>query len=336
MVRRTWKAEGEKMKDILQVNHVNKFYYEKRKRSFQALQDISFTVKPGEIFGILGPNGAGKTTMIKCICGLLFFEEGEISVNGYSMKKNRREGLRYISAVLEGNRNIYWRMTVQENLIFFAGINGVSKSAIKDRMNDLIERFHLQEQRHQVVNYLSRGMKQKVAIAISLITNKPIIMLDEPTLGLDVNMTLEMRGMLQEIAREDQKTILLSTHDLHVVEAICNRVLIINKGKVVAQDSVQNLGTLMNRQIYQIKLHSPVNIQEIASMNKQIGIISEKRNGIEQTIIIELKEVDDLYDLLGLIKDSGGHLIDLTKQHKNLEGIFLDLIKEEQKDEIPL
>ncbi|KAB3533438.1 ABC transporter ATP-binding protein [Alkaliphilus serpentinus] len=321
------------MKEILQISNLEKVY---SNGSFvkKAVDNISFSVNTGEIFGLLGPNGAGKTSIIKCICGLLDYEGGDVLVNGYSMKSKRRKGLKYISAVLEGNRNIYWRMTVDENLDFFSGINGMSRSSIKDRKEYLLQQFQLQEQRNQVVNKLSRGMKQKVAIAISLITNKDIVLLDEPTLGLDVAMSHEMRKLLRSVAKEEGKTILLSTHDMNVVEETCDRLVIINEGQIIAKDTVSNLKTVFNNDIYQISYIGVINNSLMSGMEKIVVKLEIKEGEDHSKMIIHLHEATELFRIFEMIKEAPIKLISIDRVTKNLEGIFLDLLKEAGTHEV--
>ncbi|MBM7614274.1 ABC transporter ATP-binding protein [Alkaliphilus hydrothermalis] len=321
--------------EILRVKGLKKVYPMKGKKEFVAVDDVSFEVNRGEVFGLLGPNGAGKTSTIKCICGLLHYDDGDVWVNGYSMKDSRRRGLRHISAVLEGNRNIYWRMTVKENLEFFTGINGFSPSKSKERMEYLLHQFQLLEQRDTVVNKLSRGMKQKVAIAISLVTDKEIILLDEPTLGLDVGMSHELRGLLKTIAKEEGKTILLSTHDMQVVEETCDRLVIINQGKTIVHDTVENLMRLTNQHFYLLQLKNQLTSeikQRVAKIAKAISLRNDTNNGY--TYLITLENPNGLYDIMGMLRDSGAELRFIERTNNRLEDIFINLVKEAGNHEI--
>ncbi|WP_026476631.1 ABC transporter ATP-binding protein [Alkaliphilus transvaalensis] len=321
------------MEPILKVDQLKKIYSLKGKKEFIAVDDVSFSVNRGEIFGLLGPNGAGKTSTIKCICGLLKYEGGEILVKGHSMKKERSKGLRHISAVLEGNRNIYWRMTVRENLEFFTGINGLSPAKTRGRLEGLLEQFQLVEQRDTVVNNLSRGMKQKVAIAISLITDKDIILLDEPTLGLDVGMSQELRYLLKTIAKEEGKTILLSTHDMKVVEETCNRLIIINKGKRIVHDTVENVIKLTNQENYLLKLKDSLErnlYEQIKAKSKNIKSSNDRRGIYE----LSLFHPNDLYHVMEILKSNNVELVSIDRINNRLEDIFIDLVKEVKDDEI--
>ncbi len=322
------------MEEILKVESLKKVYSMKGKKEFIAVNDVSFAVNKGEIFGLLGPNGAGKTSTIKCICGLLQYDAGEVLVKGHSMQRSRTKGLNHISAVLEGNRNIYWRMTVEENLEFFAGINGIASGKTKQRRDYLLKQFQLEEQRNVVVNNLSRGMKQKVAIVISLITDKSIILLDEPTLGLDVGMSQDLRQLLRTIAKEEGKTILLSTHDMKVVEETCDRLVIINQGKTVAHDTVENLMKLTNQHNYRIQMKDCIPA-EIKQKIKQITVkFNEQKNDSSFTYQITIHNPNDLFEIMNLLKISNVELISLERTNYDLEEVFMNLVKGVEKNEI--
>ena len=163
--------------DAIEVIHLTKHY-----GTVKAVDDISFSVKKGSICGILGPNGSGKTTTIKSICNLVIPDNGNIKICGKDNKKSANR----ISAVFEGTRNLYWRLTPRENLRYFAGIRGLGGKRLEKDIDRLLDKFNLTDKKNVVVNNLSRGMQQKVAVAMTLICNTDVVLLDEPTLGLDV------------------------------------------------------------------------------------------------------------------------------------------------------
>jgi len=162
---------------------------------------------------LLGPNGAGKTSTIKMLCDLLDADAGSIHIIGLDISKKRLKALEHISAVLEGNRNLYWRLTVRENLEYFAGNRGYSRKQIADQADKLLEQFNLKEKENELVNGLSRGMQQKLAIAVAPLANTEVILLDEPTLGLDVEVSYELRNILETIVKEEKRTFIISSHD---------------------------------------------------------------------------------------------------------------------------
>ena len=220
------------MEPIIEARHLMKSYKKRKSKEYiQAVNDISFTVNKGEIVGLLGPNGAGKTTTIKMICGLLIPDAGTITINGMDNREKRLGALRHISAVLEGNRNLYWRLTVRENLEYFAGNRGASRKDVAQQIEVLLTSFHLKEKEHELVNRLSRGMQQKLAIAVAMLADSDVILLDEPTLGLDVETGYEVRELLRTIVDEYNRTIIISSHDMNVIQELCDRTVIINDGK---------------------------------------------------------------------------------------------------------
>ena len=232
---------GDEKVDAVEVINLTKHY-----GIVKAVDDITFSVKKGSICGILGPNGSGKTTTIKSICNLIIPDSGEIKICGEDNKKSTNR----ISAVFEGNRNLYWRLTPRENLRYFAGIRGLGGKRLEKEIDKLLDKFNLADKKNVMVNNLSRGMQQKVAIAMTLICNTDVILMDEPTLGLDVQSHLDIKNILMDISSDLNKTILLSNHDMNLVQAICDDVVILNKGKIVAMNNVQNLLNMFKTMTY--------------------------------------------------------------------------------------
>ncbi|MCI2427563.1 ABC transporter ATP-binding protein, partial [Candidatus Acetothermia bacterium] len=186
---------------VLAVKNLTKIYDGRRGKKTIAVDDISFSIRKNEVVGLLGPNGAGKTTTIKCICTLINPTKGTINVNGTDAVKNSRTVLQKVTAVLEGNRNIYWRLSVRENLEFFAGLQGIPARRVQNYIDQLIELFQLKEKEQTPARKLSRGMQQKLAVACALVKQTDILLLDEPTLGLDVEISHELRFALKEMAQ---------------------------------------------------------------------------------------------------------------------------------------
>lgn len=314
------------MESIIEVNNIRKVYKKRKsKEEFVAVDGISFQVGKGEIMGLLGPNGAGKTTTIKSICGLLVPNEGSISIHGYDSVKQRNKALRHISAVLEGNRNIYWRLTVVENLEYFAGNRGMSKKEILPYIEELLDMFNLQEKRDEVVNNLSRGMQQKLAICVAMMANTDVILLDEPTLGLDVETGYEVREILKKIAYEQNKTIIISTHDMDVVQDLCNRTVIINQGKVIANEQVSQLLKLFRTSAYQIHLKDSLTEDQLKHLEHKFPI--HEWEG--QTLNVNLDHAEAIYDLMDILKMNRTGIETINQTEVNFEEVFMKLVKEE-------
>lgn len=182
---------------ILKVENLCKTYRSKIK-TIKAVENISFEGNKGEIFGILGPNGVGKTTTVKSIATIIYYDSGTILVDGYDNKKHPNLVKQRIGAVLEGSRNIFWRLTPEENMIYFAGLKGLSKKDVRSNIEYFLETLDLKDVRNKKVREFSKGMQQKVEVACAFITDPKIILLDEPTLGLDVETSRQMQVWIKK------------------------------------------------------------------------------------------------------------------------------------------
>lgn len=200
-----------------------------------AVSDISFTLDSGEILALLGPNGAGKTTTIKMLLGLVTPSSGQALVHGYdtAVPWERQRGMPYVGVVLEGARNIYWRLSPTANLRYFGTLRGVPKQELARRIDFWLTRLDLQNVAHQEVRFFSRGMQQKVAIAAALLHEPDILLLDEPTLGLDVQAAMLMENIIVELAGQG-KAILLTTHTMTLAERLASQILILDGGQTIA------------------------------------------------------------------------------------------------------
>ncbi|MEZ4364251.1 MAG: ABC transporter ATP-binding protein, partial [Kofleriaceae bacterium] len=173
----------------------------------QAVSDLTLRVEPGQVLGFLGPNGAGKTTTIKAICGLIKPTAGEIRLNGFDVARQRRQAMRQFGAVLEGSRSVYWRMSAWDNLLYFGRLKGASGSQLKERAETMLRELELWDRKDDLVGSFSRGMQQKVSIACALAADPPIVLLDEPTLGLDLDASRVVKAWVQRLVREHGKTV---------------------------------------------------------------------------------------------------------------------------------
>jgi ABC-2 type transport system ATP-binding protein len=210
----------------------------KKYGSQKAVDNISLKVATGEILGFLGPNGAGKTTTMKIITNFISADEGEVFIGGKSIRDEPHEIKKHIGYLPENNP-LYHDMPVIDYLNFCATLQGIEKSRINDRVISMIRTTGLNKEKHKKIGELSKGFKQRVGLAQAMIHNPEILILDEPTSGLDPNQIAEIRKLIRELGHE--KTVILSTHILPEVEATCDRIFIINKGKIVADGSAENL-----------------------------------------------------------------------------------------------
>ena len=298
----------------IEVNNLTKHY-----GKVKAVDGISFAVEKGSICGILGPNGSGKTTTIKSICNLIIPDNGDIKIFG----EDNKNSTKHISAVFEGNRNLYWRLTPKENLRYFAGIRGLGGKNIEKNIDELLEKFNLSQKKNVMVNNLSRGMQQKIAIAMTLICDTEVILLDEPTLGLDVQSYLDIKNVLKDIALTMDKTILLSTHNMDLVQGICDSVVILNEGKVVAKDSVEALMDMFESMTYEIILVENLENEDkdyLSDLN--YGFYFDNNGSKIEIDILEFKEV---YDIIEILKNKGIYIKEIKQKDNNFERIYLNI-----------
>ncbi len=295
--------------------------YRQRGQTTVSVHPLSLTIPVGQLFGLLGPNGAGKTTTIKMICGLITPTTGRISINGYDLQRKRSAAMRQIGAVLEGTRNIYWRLTAQQNLIYFGRLKGCPTKELQPRSEALLRRLGLWERRDDPVAQFSRGMQQKVAIACALISDPPILLLDEPTLGLDVEAARVIKEWLPELAHEQGKTILLTSHELDTVEELCDRVAILRKGQLVADQPVSELLKMFRMERYQIKVGAQLDAWQVAQFDD-----ATCTNVDDGTLLsIALAADDDIHTVLDQVRRLGVPLISVQRVEPDLEEVFIRL-----------
>ncbi|MFH5843416.1 ATP-binding cassette domain-containing protein [Haladaptatus sp. CMAA 1909] len=224
----------------------------------RVLDGVSFDVERGSVVGLLGPNGAGKTTCIHSILGLVRPTAGSVRVAGIDVAENPRAAYEHVGATLEGARNVYWRLTVRENVEFFARLAGHDPAELRERHDRLLEGFGLADRADELVNDLSRGMKGKVALACTLSRDVDVAFLDEPTLGLDVESSHELRRELRRLAERESITVVVSSHDMDVIEDLCDRVVVLNDGRIVADEDVEAFVSLFEGRTYRIAVEGRI------------------------------------------------------------------------------
>jgi len=316
---------------VLRVENLTKIYHSRRRGDIKAVDNVSFSVHKNEVVGLLGPNGAGKTTTIKSICTILRPTSGQIFIDGVDAIRHPTRALEKVSAVLEGNRNIYWRLNVRDNLQFFAGLQGIPLRKIRSYIDELIELFNLKEKVHEQARTLSRGMQQKLAVACALVKQTPILLLDEPTLGLDVETSHELRWILKKMAERGERTILLSSHDMNVVQDICERVIIINHGRVVTDDRVSNLLELFKARAYKFTIEGSLSDSQQSKLKERFELIKIQNGAHESSIGVELLQNGQIYDLIDILRENGSRIESIDRQDPNLEEIFLKIVRGEKK-----
>ncbi len=291
--------------------------------SILAVDDVSFTVDRGSIVGLLGPNGAGKTTLIKSILGTVLPDSGTVRLFGTDAASGRRAAYADIDAMLEGARNDYWRLTVRENLRYFATISGVDPDSVTARHDRLLDRLGLAEKADTPVRELSRGMKQKVSLASVLAGGAELVFLDEPTLGLDVESSRILRAELRRLADEENLTIVVSSHDMDVVEAVCDRVIVMAGGRIVADDTVAALVSSRTHDGVEV---TSADIDEgvLARLREQFELRSVRTGDLRTRIEVAVCG-DELYGLMDCLGDAGVTIDGVRTIHPDLEDVFVDM-----------
>jgi ABC-2 type transport system ATP-binding protein len=295
----------------IQVSELTKIYGTQK-----ALDQISFEVKPGDILGFLGPNGAGKSTTMKILTGFIPQTSGSASVCGFDVAEQSLQVRKQIGYLPELNP-LYTDMYVKEYLLFSASVQGLGKEASK-RVEEMIVRVGLTPERKKKIGQLSKGYKQRVGLAQAMLHNPKVLILDEPTSGLDPNQVVEIRNLIKEIG--NNKTVLFSTHIMQEVEAMCNRVVIINKGKIVADDKIENLQKNIHSDII-ITIEFKTEVKE--SLLKQLAGVSEVK---QKGKIYTLRCSNDVRENLAqLAMQQQWIVLAMSKEDERLEDVFQKL-----------
>jgi len=311
---------------MIHVENLTKYYGD-----FCAVDRINLDIEKGEILGLLGPNGAGKTTTLRMLTGYFLPTSGRISVKDYSVDDGLLE-IKKLMGYLPESAPLYHGMLVFDYLEYIADIRGLDKAQKFARIHQLADLCGLNHIMSNAIGELSKGLKQRVGLAHAMMNDPEILILDEPTSGLDPNQIAEIRGIIRQIGKE--KTVILSTHILSEVEATCDRVIIINKGKIIADDSTQALKASVGEQRI---IHMALLNADLPSVKTALGSI-EGVAGIEQTDQEEAEELhisltcnttDDLRRIIyEKIKDTDWVLMEFGRKTQTLEAIFRELTKE--------
>lgn len=292
---------------VLEVKNLNKTYGKNR-----VLNDVSLNVKQNEIVGFIGPNGAGKSTTMKCIANLIYPDSGEVWINGYDLFKNREKALSNQSALIE-SPGLYQDMTGKENINLIADLRNISKS----RVAEIYEFTEIGDALNRKTSGYSMGMKQRLALGIALLTNPKLLILDEPTNGLDPTGVIKLRSTLQKLVKEENISILFSSHQLGEVEKLANRIICINKGEII---EVPNLVSNMQTYIMQVSnLKSSVQILKNILGEDPIEIITS------DSIKFEVQNQDILSQILFKLLSEKIKVYDISKDHVDIETIYEEI-----------
>lgn len=300
----------------IHVENITKLYGKQK-----ALNDVSFEIKSGEIVGFIGPNGAGKSTMMKIICGYLPLSSGKAEVNGFDVMEHSLEARRHIGYLPEQNP-LYPEMYVKEYLEFVGGIYKVKN--LRGRISEIISLTGLDREQHKKIGALSKGYRQRVGLAQALIHDPAVLVLDEPTTGLDPNQIIEIRNLISEAGKS--KTILLSTHIMQEVEAICHRIIIINKGEIVANDRTGDIyqHTAQGGFIVLVEFNKVLDESVIHKIPLVDKVLKVKGNS---WLVSNSNGTDIRESIFKFAVERGYSVLSMQKQEKSLEEVFQELTK---------
>lgn len=308
---------------------------DKLSRSFGALKavnEISFCIQDREILGFLGPNGAGKTTTLRMLVGYLQPGSGSIELDGKSIFANPLETSRQIGYLPEQNP-LYDEMTVSEALAYVASLRKLSKGFFKDRKEFVVKNCGLRDVLHQKIGTLSKGYRQRVGLAQAILHDPRILILDEPTSGLDPNQIIEIRDLIRTLGEE--KMVILSSHIMQEVQALCDRVVIINKGRIIVDDRKENLGNyLQNSNVLNLELEGAgIDISEFEKEHPemQLSSVQVDDNHLQLNCIMP-PETDIRQELAKFVSSKGWLILEMHQQRQSLEEIFHELTGENYQE----
>ncbi len=300
---------------MLVVRNLKKTY--RTRRSFvEALKGISFEIAQGEILGLLGPNGAGKTTAVKVVCGLIVPDSGDIYIEGRDFRHEQVYCLARIGAVLEGSRNIHWRLTPWENLMLFGTRRELSRALCEARAQELIAFFNLAAKKNALVATLSRGMQQKATLACALIGNPKLLLLDEPTLGLDVQSAELVKQRIKQLAQEERRAILLTTHQMELAEEVCDRIAIIDEGRLLLCEPISALIEVFRQHFYVIRVRKTCSRDILKLIAAQV----EEYDG---HWALRVENDNEFFRAIRILEEQRLEILSVNTEAPNLKEIFL-------------
>ncbi len=299
-----------------------------RRPPILAVDRVSFCIHRGEIFGFLGPNGSGKTTTVKMLCGLVTPSSGTALINGIDVVRKRSAAVRQIGGVLEGNRNLYWRLSALENMQYYTGVRGIPFGPLRVKALELLDLFHLIDRKNDPVRRYSRGMQQRLAVAISLLTDPEILLLDEPTLGLDVDSTRIMMEQIRQLARSRNIAVFLTTHQMPVAQELCDRIAIMHRGRLLCAEQTQKLLFTDSSPNIRVLFTAPIPAVEQLTKRIPAGITLRRENG--HLLAEGLRTSSQtIFQLFAILDQAGAELLDLSTTGHDLESVYLQLLDKE-------
>ena len=310
---------------MIEVKNVTKKY-----GSFVAVDDISFTINDGEVVGFLGPNGAGKSTTMNMITGYIEQTEGNIIVDGFDTLKKSKKAKKEIGYMPEGVP-LYTDLTIKEFVTYMAELRKVDRKTKKENVQKVLKETGLDQMQNKLIKNLSRGQKQRVSLAGTLVADPKILILDEPTVGLDPKQITEIRSLIKNLGKKH--TVILSSHILSEVSQICDRVIIINKGKIVAIDTPENLEKkVSDNNIVYVTVEDKENkidgIKEKITGIKEIKLVKENEDKTKQYEITGENDVNLNKTIFNEFAKENITIVEMKKAEATLEDAFMKIIKE--------
>lgn len=314
---------------MIEVKNVTKKY-----PNIKAVDNINFTIKDGEVVGFLGPNGAGKTTTMNMITGFIEPTEGQIIINGFDIVKKSKKAKKQIGYMPEGVP-LYTELTAREFVNYMAELKDVKAKERKEAVEKAIEETGLKDVQNKLIKNLSRGYKQRVSMAGALVGNPEVIILDEPTVGLDPKQITEIRSLIKELGKKH--TVILSSHILSEVSQICERVIIINHGKIVAIDTPENLENKTKEKntilvTVEDKNEKMKNLKEEVKEIEEIKLVKDNEDGTKQYAVISADKVDLRKKIFEILPKQDITIFELKKDESTLEDAFIKLIDSDKKE----
>jgi len=301
-----------------------------------AVDGVSLKIKQGEIFGLLGPNGAGKSTTIRMLCTLLEPTSGTARVNGYDIRQQATQVRQSLGTVLAGERSIYWKLTGRENLEYFAALYHIPPPLARQRIKELLEHMELTERANDLVEKYSTGMKQRIALSKALLARPPILLLDEPTLGLDPQAARKVREIVAQLKAEGH-TILLTTHYMEEADQLSDRIGIIDQGKIIALDTPEALKQRIDQQEV-VRMEISGWHQELAASLQRLpntANLVTRNLGSDSLYEVSLQTANSRAVLPGIIQtvnQNGTHLVNMNIVRPSLEDVFINLTGKALRD----
>jgi ABC-2 type transport system ATP-binding protein len=318
-------VSGVRIENVIEVMNLVHYYGERR-----AVDALTFSVEKGEVLGLLGPNGAGKTTTIRLLNGLFSPSSGRVSVMGLDPFKQGDE-VRRQTGVLTETPALYERLTARQNLEFFGTLAGMSTAGRKSRIDELLSFFELQERANESVGSYSKGMKQRLALARTLLHRPPLVFLDEPTSGLDPEASQQVHLLIESIRKKNGQTVLLCTHNLYEAEHLCDRLAVINKGRLLGLGTLDELRRLVRPGLWlQVDLWAPLSDHARQALGAHPAVLQADASG-DQSIRVLVNDRSAIPALITDLVHLGGQLLSVQPQPISLEEIYFTLQEKDRE-----